>query len=391
MAQTPIGNGLRGDYYDGIAFAHLTGSRTDGLIKFSWHGTAPMSGVASERFTVRWTGWLVPPVTGRYVLHLDVDDGAELWLDERELLGAWRGQSLNSYQVAVQLEAGHAYPLRLDYLQYGQLAHINLRWELPPAPAERHSWYTLWGLAEAPLLSGENRVETIPTRYLFTSWPAPASTPTARAAARLAASGRVVPTGRERTSPRWAKLGEGPTSWPAAARAQVARITARTAASGRAVPLPPMRVRLGEVRVGPAGRRGSERPAAPRTDTLATHLAKGQALTLRTLYFAQSQADLLPPVLASLDTLARALAQALRQHPSLRVEVQGHTDNQGDSALNRQLSQRRAEAVCRYLAAHGVPASCLRPVGLGGTQPVADNNLPAERPRNRRVVLRPVR
>jgi outer membrane protein OmpA-like peptidoglycan-associated protein len=91
-------------------------------------------------------------------------------------------------------------------------------------------------------------------------------------------------------------------------------------------------------------------------------------------------------VQASLDTLA----QVLRRYSALRLEVQGHTDNQGDPELNQQLSMRRAEAVCQYLSTRGIAARRLSPLGLGGTQPVADNNLPTTRPLNRRVVLRPL-
>ena len=59
----------------------------------------------------------------------------------------------------------------------------------------------------------------------------------------------------------------------------------------------------------------------------------------------------------------------------------------GNAELNRELSQQRAAAVCLYLVAHGVAAAQLRPVGYGGTRPVADNADPAQRPRNRRVLL----
>ena len=68
--------------------------------------------------------------------------------------------------------------------------------------------------------------------------------------------------------------------------------------------------------------------------------------------------------------------------------MQGHTDNLGNAELNRQLSQQRAEVVCLYLTAHGVTTAQLRPVGCGGTKPVADNADPTQLPRNRRVVLR---
>jgi outer membrane protein OmpA-like peptidoglycan-associated protein len=119
---------------------------------------------------------------------------------------------------------------------------------------------------------------------------------------------------------------------------------------------------------------------------LATRLASGQALTLRALYFEQGKADLLPPVQTSLDTLARAL----HSRPTLRLEVQGHTDNQGDPAVNQLLSRRRAEAVCHYLAGRGVASTRLHAVGYGGSRPVADNHQPDLRPRNRRVVLLPL-
>ena len=114
------------------------------------------------------------------------------------------------------------------------------------------------------------------------------------------------------------------------------------------------------------------------------NLAVGETVTLPELYFAQGQARLLPAACTALD----GLATALRTRPSLRLEVQGHTDNVGNAELNRQLSQQRAEAVCLYLTAHGVTTAQLHATGYGGTQPVADNADPAQRPRNRRVVLR---
>ena len=116
----------------------------------------------------------------------------------------------------------------------------------------------------------------------------------------------------------------------------------------------------------------------------ASRLAVGEIMTLPELYFGQGQARLLPRSRATLDQLAATLSA----QPALRLEVQGHTDNVGNAELNRQLSQQRAHAVCLYLTAHGVGTAQLRPVGYCGTQPVADNTDPAQRPRNRRVVLR---
>lgn len=349
-----VGDGLKADYYEGHDFEKLVLTRHDPAIDFSWHQRSPVAGVPAEDFSVRWTGWLLPPTTGRYVLHLSVDDGMRLWLDGRQLLNDWRGQPLSFYQVEVELQAGRPYALRIDYCQYGLDSRALLAWELPsqvPPP----SWRNMWGRVNSEALTAP-----VPTRYLFSKKPAsrlpvaPPVAPAVPSALPVVAKPQLVPTPASVLRPAT------PTARVVrhSAMAYVARLPQPSSAP---LPIPP-----------PA--------AAVRT---ANRLANGQAVTLRALYFEQGKADLPRAVQASLDTLASALVL----QPTLRLEVQGHTDNQGDSAINRQLSQRRAEAVCQYLTAQGVAATRLRAVGYGGTRPIADNRWPGLRPRNRRVVL----
>jgi OOP family OmpA-OmpF porin len=64
------------------------------------------------------------------------------------------------------------------------------------------------------------------------------------------------------------------------------------------------------------------------------------------------------------------IAAALRRVEGLSVTVVGHTDSTGDPAANLALSEERAEAVRDELVARGLPASTLRVVGRGGTEPV---------------------
>jgi OmpA-OmpF porin, OOP family len=78
------------------------------------------------------------------------------------------------------------------------------------------------------------------------------------------------------------------------------------------------------------------------------------------------------------------LATALKAQ-SKSVEVQGHTDNQGSAAINTPLSQRRADAVRRYLLQQGVAADSLTAKGYGATQPRADNSSDEGRRQNRRI------
>ncbi len=74
-------------------------------------------------------------------------------------------------------------------------------------------------------------------------------------------------------------------------------------------------------------------------------------------------------------------------HPSLKLDVEGHTDSVGGDAYNQTLSEQRAKAVQDYLVAQGLNGGSVTAKGFGKTMPVADNNTAAGRQRNRRVEL----
>jgi OOP family OmpA-OmpF porin len=68
-----------------------------------------------------------------------------------------------------------------------------------------------------------------------------------------------------------------------------------------------------------------------------------------------------------------------------KLGVIGHTDNQGNAEANRELSIKRAEAVKAFLVEQGIAAENLTAGGMGHDQPVADNNTPEGRQKNRRI------
>jgi outer membrane protein OmpA-like peptidoglycan-associated protein len=74
-------------------------------------------------------------------------------------------------------------------------------------------------------------------------------------------------------------------------------------------------------------------------------------------------------------------------HPGLTLQIEGHTDSVGGDDFNQQLSERRADSVRDFLAEQGVAASSITARGFGKTQPVASNDTPEGRQRNRRVEL----
>jgi len=75
----------------------------------------------------------------------------------------------------------------------------------------------------------------------------------------------------------------------------------------------------------------------------------------------------------------------MKDNPSYKLTIDGHTDSQGDDGKNLTLSQKRAEAVKKYLTDRGVEASRLTAQGFGETKPKDTNDTSAGRANNRRV------
>ncbi len=86
--------------------------------------------------------------------------------------------------------------------------------------------------------------------------------------------------------------------------------------------------------------------------------------------------------------LLNQVAAAIINHVGLgKVRIEGHTDDVGNDAANMKLSQRRADAVRRYLIAEGVPQTRIEAIGYGETKPIASNQTTKGRELNRRVMF----
>lgn len=79
------------------------------------------------------------------------------------------------------------------------------------------------------------------------------------------------------------------------------------------------------------------------------------------------------------------IVQLLNENPTLRFSVEGHTDNTGNTASNQTLSEQRSQAVVVKLTEMGIAADRLTASGKGQNAPIADNNSPEGRAKNRRV------
>lgn len=88
---------------------------------------------------------------------------------------------------------------------------------------------------------------------------------------------------------------------------------------------------------------------------------------------------------ASSQAVLKLLASAAQACPSMQIEIQGHTDKDGNPEANLELSERRAEAVVQALKGLGVTDAHMSHKGYGETQPVAPNDTPENKAKNRRI------
>jgi OOP family OmpA-OmpF porin len=124
----------------------------------------------------------------------------------------------------------------------------------------------------------------------------------------------------------------------------------------------------------------------PNTPMGATVDARG-CWVIRGINFNTGESLINPVSYRLLDEVADILAR----NPTLKVEIQGHTDNRGSAAFNRKLSEKRANAVLDYLVQKGVSRDRLTAAGYGFSRPAASNDTPEGRAQNRRVELKPMR
>lgn len=110
----------------------------------------------------------------------------------------------------------------------------------------------------------------------------------------------------------------------------------------------------------------------------------GRNIVLNKIYFESAKVALNTSASGDLERLV----QFLKDNPQVRLEIQGHTDSKGSAAINRRISQQRADNVVSYLVGQGIKRNNLVAKGFGPDRPIASNATPEGMASNRRVEMR---
>lgn len=124
----PLGYGLRGEYYDDLAFGSFKRTRVDPNINYNWGEGAPDPTVGPETFSVRWTGMIEPQYSEEYTFHTVTDDGVRLWINNQLVINNWTDHGTTENSGRIRLTAGQRYPIKLEFYDNRVAAMVTLSW-----------------------------------------------------------------------------------------------------------------------------------------------------------------------------------------------------------------------------------------------------------------------
>ena len=161
---------LRGAYFGGHGFpGEPIVTRQDSAIDFTWWDAAPAEGLPPDSFSVRWTGSLVPAASGRHALGIRASGGARLFLDDSLLVEFSERHVVLTQWAFVDLTAGKAGALRVEYFDRRADAIVQLVWATPDPhalddalAAARRADAVILMLGLSPRLEGEEMPVDVP-------------------------------------------------------------------------------------------------------------------------------------------------------------------------------------------------------------------------------------
>ena len=125
-------NGLTGEYFNNNTFSGTpVVSRLDTLIDFNWWDQPALTTLISDTFSVRWSGFMNPPLDGEYYLGVSDFGGCRLYLDDSLLVESRDRHVVTTESKRVTLKAGELHRVRIDYWHLRPDAIVRFVWSKP--------------------------------------------------------------------------------------------------------------------------------------------------------------------------------------------------------------------------------------------------------------------
>jgi beta-glucosidase len=131
--ETPDGRqGALGEYFDNREMKGVpVFKRIDDNIDFYWEHLSPRADMPDDDFGIRWTTYLIPPVSGTYAIGSWGSSGYQVILDGKTIISSRSEHAAGHIEVPEELEAGKKYKIEVLYKNYSGDADIKLLWALP--------------------------------------------------------------------------------------------------------------------------------------------------------------------------------------------------------------------------------------------------------------------
>lgn len=162
-------SGLRGEYFKGRFEGAPLLTRIDRVIQFDWKMGAPLDSMDPDNFSIRWTGQLVPSMSGKYSLGAFGFDEYDIYLDDQKIIQAKHVHEPSLQSKEMTLEFGKSYKIKIEYFHGHHDAHFKLLWDVPgrnlEAPAlqaARKADAVVMVMGLSPRLEGEEMNVPVP-------------------------------------------------------------------------------------------------------------------------------------------------------------------------------------------------------------------------------------
>jgi hypothetical protein len=155
-AITTAGDGLIGNYFNGMNFETYVSTRKDPSINFNWGDGSSMAGVKRDTASIRWTGFIEPRYTERYTFYLTSDNGRRLWVNDQLVIDKWLDDWDITYTGEIELEAGKKYTIKIECFENFGGANCKFEWSSGSQPLEIVPQSQLFSSA-APAVDGTGK------------------------------------------------------------------------------------------------------------------------------------------------------------------------------------------------------------------------------------------